>query len=211
MESSPGPTVSRRSPVLSICEFLRHVMNPAPVAKLSLSRLLPLRRLGVLVALGALAAVFSAVVQRDVVRGHGVRVKGHGRALTVLPRVLPLLLLAATGLPSVSRSFGCVRNWFFPPRTFLKRPSIKNLRSLTQLRQHPWSQLSIHSHSFVTGFFSHFGSGARLLHQPLVFLPPHLQQVHPPPPALRKSQLASGQLAVDGWDAANVMLGHGVS
>jgi alpha-N-acetylglucosamine transferase len=85
-----------------------------------------------------------------------------------------------------------------------------NLPTLPQLRQHPWSQRSIHSHSFVTRFFSHFGSGDMLLHHPLVFRPRHLQHIHSSLPALRKSQFASGQLAVDGWDAANAIPAHGV-
>lgn len=50
-----------------------------------------------------------------------------------------------------------------------------------------------------------------LLHHPLVFAPPQLQQIQPPPPALRKSQFARGQLEVDGWDAANVMFWHAFS
>jgi hypothetical protein len=49
------------------------------------------------------------------------------------------------------------------------------------------------------------------LHHPLLFRPRHWQHVHPLVPALWKSQFASGQFPVDGWDAANVMLGHGVS
>jgi hypothetical protein len=86
-----------------------------------------------------------------------------------------------------------------------------DLPALQQVRQHPWPQRSIHSHSFVTGFFSHSGLGDVLLHHPLVFCPPHLQHVHSPPSALRKSQFASGHLPVDDWDAANVVLAHGVS
>jgi hypothetical protein len=49
-----------------------------------------------------------------------------------------------------------------------------------------------------------------LLHHPLVFRARHLQHIHPSLPALRKSQFASGQLAVDDWDAANVIPAHGV-
>lgn len=96
-------------------------------------------------------------------------------------------------------------------RTNVQSPKEPDLPSFTQFRQHPWSHLSIHSHSPVTAFFSHFGSGDMFLHHPLLFRPPHLQHVQLPSPALRKSQLARGQFDVDGWDAANVMLGHGVS
>lgn len=85
---------------------------------------------------------------------------------------------------------------------------IVSLPSLVQFRQHPWSHVSTYSKSFVMVFFSNLGLGDGFVHHPPVFRPPQLQQVQALPP---KSQFAKGQLELDGWDPAKVILEQGVS
>lgn len=135
--------------------------------------------------------LFAAVVQRDVVRGHGISCRRRPGfslcSVAVFSRIFTSLPVFAAGLAVVARGWVRVRNHTWGLAMEQWNPGGlsgggQDVQSLAQFRQHPWSQVSIHSHSLVIVFFSHLGLGDMFLHHPLVLRPPQLQHVHPVPP-----------------------------